>query len=241
MKTRAFAVRNLKEMLRDPLQIMFALGLPAALICMLSILSRKIGQSIFPIETLAPGVAVFSFAFLSLFGGMLIANDRSSSFLPRLFAGPMKAHEYILGYALPMLPVALLQGVLCMVLGVAFGLPVSWRLLFCLLAMLPSALLFIALGLLLGSACTVTQVPGVGNILIPAAAWLSGLWFSVDLVGGAFRTICYCLPFAHGLQLASAALTGDYAAILPHLWPVMLYALVFFALACRVFNRKMKG
>ena len=241
MKTRAFANRNLKEMLRDPLQLLFAMGLPAALICMLSLLNQKLGNAIFPIGKLAPGIAAFSFSFLTLFGGMLIANDRSTSFLSRLFAGPMRASEYILGYALPMLPLALMQSVLCLGLGVLFGLPVSWRLLGCLAALIPAALLYIALGLLLGSAFSTQQVTGFGNILIQAGAWLSGLWFDLDLIGGAFKTLCYCLPFAHATELASAALAGNVSAILPHLWPVLAYAAALFALACVVFRKKMKG
>lgn len=241
MKTRAFANRNLKELLRDPLQILFALGLPAALICMLSILRQRIGTNIFPIEGMAPGMAAFSFAFLTLFGGMLIANDRSTSFLSRLFAGPMRASEYILGYALPMLPIALLQGAVCLGLGLAFGLTLSWNLLLCLIALMPAALLYISLGLLLGSACTVSQVTGVGNLLIQASAWLSGLWFDLELIGGAFRSVCLCLPFAHATRLAVCALSGDYAGMLPHLWPVLLYAAAFFGLACWVFRKRMKG
>ncbi len=239
MKTRAFATRNLKEMLRDPLQLLFAIGLPAALICMLSILRRRIGTEIFPIDTLAPGMAVFSFTFLSLFGGTLIANDRGTSFLSRLFASPMKPSEYILGYALPMFPIAVLQSVVCLGLGLCFGMTLSWNVLLCVAALLPSAFLFIAIGLLLGAAFSATQVTGVGNILIQAAAWLSGLWFDLELVGGAFQTVCLCLPFAHAVRLATAAVTGEYAQLWPHFWPVMLYAGAFFALACVVFRKKM--
>ena len=154
MRTMAFAARNAREIVRDPLSALFGIGFPVVLILLISMMKRSVPEmpaEMFGIAAFTPGMAVFGLSFLSLFLGMLIANDRSSAFLMRLFACPMTGADYILGYSLPMLPLALLQGVVCYVTALFFGLPVSVNLLPGLAVLLVPAMLFIALGLLLGS------------------------------------------------------------------------------------------
>ena len=103
----------------------------------------------------------------------------------------------------------------------------------------PSALLFIALGLLMGTVLSDKAVGGVSSILVNVAAWLSGTWFSLELVGGAFAAIGHALPFAPAVNAARAAMTGSLSAIFPNLWIVIGYAAALFALAVFLFSRKM--
>ena len=169
---------------------------------------------LFEIEKLAPGIAVFGLSFVSLFSGMLIAKDRSTSFLMRLFASPLSAADFILGYALPLLPIALIQSAICFGASFIFGLPLNANVLLALVVLIPAAVLFIGIGLLAGSVLNDKQVGGVcGALLTNLSAWLSGTWFDLSLVGGAFETIAYLLPFAHAVDAARAAIAGDYMAI----------------------------
>ncbi|HBL50927.1 MAG TPA: ABC transporter permease, partial [Firmicutes bacterium] len=101
MKSLAFAARNRKELLRDPLNLAFGLGFPLVLMLLLSAIQANIPVSLFEIEKLAPGLAVFGLSFISLFSGTLIAKDRGTSFLMRLFASPLSASDFILGYTMP--------------------------------------------------------------------------------------------------------------------------------------------
>ena len=244
MRTMAFAARNAREIVRDPLSALFGIGFPVVLILLISMMKRSVPEmpaEMFGIAAFTPGMAVFGLSFLSLFLGMLIANDRSSAFLMRLFACPMTGADYILGYSLPMLPLALLQGVVCYVTALFFGLPVSVNLLPGLAVLLVPAMLFIALGLLLGSLFTATQVGGVASILVNLAAWLSGTWFSLDMIGGVFRTLCNLLPFAHAVEAVKAAMNGEYSAMPLHLVWVAGYAVVFYGLAVWIFRRRMRG
>ena len=71
------------------------------------------------------------------------------------------------------------------------------------------------------------------------SAWLSGTWFDLDLVGGVFKKIAYALPFAHAVDAGRAAVSGDFAAIMPHLWWVIGYALAALLAAVLVFRKKM--
>jgi len=73
------------------------------------------------------------------------------------------------------------------------------------------------------------------------SAWLSGTWFDLNLVGGWFKAIAYMLPFAHAVDAGRAAISGDYASILPHLWWVIGYAVAVMIIAIFVFRKKMSS
>ncbi|MBC8535823.1 ABC transporter permease [Feifania hominis] len=242
MKSVVFAARTQRELLRDPLSLSFALGFPLVVLLLLTAIQANIPVSLFELDQLAPGIAVFGLSFVALFSGLLIAKDRTSSFLTRLFVSPMRPVDFILGYTLPLVPLSLAQSAVCLAAALALGLRATARLLLVLVTLLPTAVLFIAIGLLCGSLLSDKQVGGVcGALLTNLSAWLSGIWFDLSLVGGAFETIAYLLPFAHAVDASRAALCGDYAAIMPHLWWVIGYAAALFTIAVAVFRRKMTG
>ena len=242
MRTLAFASRNLKEMMRDPLNLVFGVGFPLIILLLLSAIQANIPVSLFEIDRLTPGIAVFGLSFISLFSGTLIAKDRSTSFLMRLFASPLSASDFILGYTLPLLPIAVLQSILCFIAALFLGLPLTANILVALVVLIPAALLFIGIGLLAGSVLNDKQVGGVcGALLTNVSAWLSGTWFELDLVGGAFQAVAYALPFAHAVDATRAALAGDYASIFSHLWWVLGYALIVLVIAVIVFKNKMNS
>ena len=76
MRAAAFAKRNLKELLRDPLTLFFGLGFPLVLLVLMNVIQRNVPVHIFELETLAPGIALFGLTFLALFSGLLLDNMR---------------------------------------------------------------------------------------------------------------------------------------------------------------------
>lgn len=241
MRTYAFSSRTAKEILRDPLNIMFGLGFPVVLILLLSAIQANIPVSLFEIETLAPGVSVFGLAFMSLFSATLVAKDRESALLQRLYTTPLRAAEYIIGYTLPLIPIAFLQVIVCYAVAIIIGLPVTVNIVYAVLFTLPTALLFISLGLLCGSVLSSKQVGGIcGALLTNLTAWLSGIWFDLSLVGDAFGHVANVLPFVHAVQLERMVLAGDFSDIMPHLLWVTGYMLAVSALAVLLFLRQMK-
>ncbi|WP_339273205.1 ABC transporter permease [Paenibacillus sp. FSL K6-1330] len=242
MRSTAFATRNHKEMVRDPLNLAFGIGFPLVILLLLSALQQNIEIELFVIDQLVPGVAVFGFSFISLFSGMLIAKDRSSSFLMRLYTGPLTPPNYIVGYTLPLLPMAFLQVAITFVAASFLGLQVTLNVLLSVVVLLPTAVLFIGIGLLAGSIFNDKQVSGIcGALLTNLSAWLSGTWFDLNLVGGWFKEIAYVLPFAHAVDAGRAAISGDYTSILPHLWWVIGYTVVIMVVAIFAFRKKMSG
>lgn len=176
MKMLMFARRNAKEILRDPLNLGFGLGFPLVLLLLMSTIQKSVPVRLFEIETLAPGMTVFSLSFMTLFSATLIARDRGNALLQRLYTTPLTAPDFILGYALPMLPISLAQCLVCYLAALLLGLKFSIHVLYAALLILPVSLLFISLGLLCGSVFTDKQVGGVcGALLTNLTAWLSGV------------------------------------------------------------------
>ena len=236
-----FATRTAKEILRDPLNLCFGLGFPLVLLFLLSAIQANVPVELFDIASLTPGITVFGLSFMTLFSATLIAKDRASSLLQRLYTTPLTPADFILGYTLPILPIAVLQCIICYIAALVLGLEFSIRIFYAVLLIMPVSVLYIALGLLCGSMLTDKQVGGVcGALLTNLSAWLSGIWFDLDLVGGAFKKIAYLLPFVHAVELERAALSGSFADILPHLAWVLGYAAVTLLAAVLLFLRQMK-
>lgn len=242
MKTAVFASRNVKEIIRDPLSLFFGIAFPLVLLLMLSTIQRNVPVDLFVIETLTPGIAVFGLSFVALFSATLISKDRTTSFLMRLFASPMPARGFILGYTLPLVPMAIIQSIICFAAAAALGLKINADTLLTLVVLIPAALLFVGIGLLCGSLLNDKQVGGIcGALLTNLSAWLSGTWFDLELVGGPFSAVAKALPFYHAVEAARAATAGSYGDIMPHLWWVIAYAVVVIAIAVAAFRKKMKA
>ena len=241
MRMLSYSLRTAKEILRDPLNLGFGLGFPLVLLFLLSAIQANIPVSLFELEMLTPGLTVFGLAFMTLFSAALIAKDRSSSLLQRLYTMPLRPADYILGYMLPVLPISAAQCVLCYLAAACLGLKLTVNVLWAVLLLIPAEIFFIALGLLCGSVLTDKQVGGIcGALLTNLTAWLSGVWFDLDLVGGAFKAIAYALPFVHAVEMERAVLMGNFGDILPHLLWVLAYGAVTLVAAVLLFLRQMR-
>ena len=241
MRMLSYSLRTAKEILRDPLNLGFGLGFPLVLLFLLSAIQANIPVSLFALEMLTPGLTVFGLAFMTLFSAALIAKDRSSSLLQRLYTTPLRPADYILGYMLPVLPISAAQCVLCYLAAACLGLKLTVNVLWAVLLLIPAEIFFIALGLLCGSVLTDKQVGGIcGALLTNLTAWLSGVWFDLNLVGGAFKSIAYALPFVHAVEMERAVLMGNFGDILPHLLWVLAYGAVILVAAVLLFLRQMR-
>ena len=241
MKLFTFTIRTAKEILRDPLTVIFGLGFPLVLILLLSAIQANVPVSLFEISSLTPGITVFGLSFMTLFSATLVAKDRESSLMQRLYTTPLKATDFILGYMLPIIPIAVTQCLICYVVAIILGLKVTVNIIYAILLIIPISVFFIALGLLFGSILNVKQVGGIcGALLTNLTAWLSGVWFDLKLVGGVFEEIAGFLPFVHAVELERAVLSGNYSDIFSHLWWVLGYAFGALVLAIAFFLRQMK-
>ncbi len=241
MRMFTFTGRCAKEILRDPLNLMFGLGFPIVVLLLLSAIQANIPVDLFQLESLTPGITVFGLSFMTLFSATLIAKDRESSLLQRLYTTPLTATDFIMGYMIPLIPIAIAQGAACYVVAFFLGLPLSIHVVYAILAIVPIAILYIAIGLLCGSVCNVKQVGGIcGALLTNLSAWLSGVWFDLDLAGEGFGKIANVLPFVHAVEFERSVLNGNFTEAMPHIYPILAYAAAIMIGAVLLFLRQMK-
>ena len=241
MRMMTFAKRCTKEVLRDPINLFFGLGFPLVLLLILSAIQANIPVSLFEIDTLTPGITVFGLSFMTLFSATLVAKDRESAFLQRLYTTPLTGFDFILGYMLPIIPIALGQTVICYLVAIPLGLTLSVNIIYSVIGMIPMAVFNIALGLLCGSILGVKQVSGIcGALLTNLSAWLSGVWFDLKLVGGFFEKIANLLPFVHAVEMEKVLFSGDFGLAATHILPIALYSIAITMIAVLFFLRQMK-
>lgn len=151
MRMLTFSNRTAKEILRDPLNLAFGLGFSVALLLLLSAIQANTPVKMFELDKLTPGITVFGLSFMTLFSATIVAKDRESALLQRLYTTPLTAMDFIFGYILPILPIAIAQSIVCYIVAVILGLKITVTILYALLAIIPISLFFICLGLLCGS------------------------------------------------------------------------------------------
>jgi len=241
MRMMTFAKRCTKEILRDPINLGFGLGFPLVLLVLLSALQSNIPVHLFEIDTLTPGITVFGLSFMTLFSATLIAKDRESALLQRLYTTPLTGLDFIMGYMLPILPIALGQTIVCYLFAIPLGLTVSIHIVYAVIGIIPMAIFNVALGLLCGSVLGVKQVGGIcGALLTNLSAWLSGVWFDLELVGGIFEKIANVLPFVHAAELEKELFSGNFEAAASHILPVVIYSAVVTVAAIICFLGQMR-
>lgn len=246
----AFAERCFLELVRDPLAYVFALGFPLVMLAAMTVLNESIppeaGMNLFRIDNLAPAVYVFGLTFLMLFAAILVSGDRAEAFLVRLYISPMRRADFLLGYALPVVLLAVLQGIITLsaALGVAFLTDVPLTpagLLAVIPVSLPAILLFIGFGLLFGALFNPKAAPPLSSVMISAASFLGGIWMDLDTfpADGVFAAVCNVLPFRHAVDAARLAMAADFTGIGGHLAVVLAWTAAVWLAAVPAFRNRL--
>lgn len=249
MRGLVFAKRTAKEILRDPLTFIFCLGFPLVMLVIMTVVNESIppeaGMQIFGMPYLAPGIVTFGFTFIMLFACMQVSKDRATAFLVRLYASPMKSADFIIGYTLPILVIAIAQSVVTFVAALIVGAMVGESLvignvLLSIVVSIPSAVMFLSFGLLFGTILSDKAAPGICSILISAVGMLGGVWMDVDSLGGMLQKVCHAMPFYQGVYASRMAVLGEYANIGKPFLITLAYAVVVYLLAVFALKKRMK-
>lgn len=236
MKIKTLVIRNFKEIIRDPLSIIFAILLPLFLLFIFQ--QFEIPSEVYSIENFTPGIIIFSFSFITLFTANLVASDRSTSFLIRLGVSPLKSSDFIFGYTLSIIPIILIQNILFYLLAFLLGLSFSINIIYAILLSIPLSILFIMLGILIGSLTSVKSSSGISSIIVQLVAFTSGMYFSTDMVGGFFASLCKALPFSHELNILKTILNGWDISILSDIIIVLIYTIIITFVSIIIFKKK---
>ena len=238
MRILNFAKRNFKEIIRDPLSIIFSVLLPLFLLFIFK--QINIPNESYELHNFTPGIVVFGFSFITLFTAMLVSKDRTSSLLIRLGISPMKPIEYILGYMLSIIPLILIQNVLFFILAIALGLSFSINIIWAILISIVVAILFIAIGIILGSLFSEKASSGISSIVVQLVCFTSGMYFPRELLGDVFSKICEYLPFESCVTIIKGIMNANLESItIRNIIVFLVYTTIMFTISIIVFRKKM--
>lgn len=237
MRTINFAKRNFKEIIRDPISVIFAVMLPLFLLYIFQ--QFKIPSQAYKLINFTPGVIIFSFSFLTLFTAMLVSKDRTTSLLIRLGVSPMRPIEYIIGYIMSLIPIVVMQSTLIFILAVILGLDLSINIIFAILVSIPISILFIGLGILIGSLFSEKASSGISSIVIQLVCFTSGMYFEKELLGTTFSKICDALSFESSLIIIKGILNDINMISTKNIILFVIYLLVILLFSSFSFKRKM--
>lgn len=239
MRAVILAKRNFKEVIRDPLSLGIALALPLALLLTLQALGSDSAPFLTP-TMLTPGIVLFGFVMVMFSAAMIISRDRETELFERLLTTPLSSRDFVSGYSLPFLLVAIVQATVLMGAGALVGLEVDGSWLLVALVLVLMALFFVSLGMVFGAALSIAQTSGAYAVVLLLTIF-GGAWFDLEQIGGAFMTIGEALPFKHALDATRAVMAdgsglGDVAT---DLYWIGGYTVAAVALAVGSFRRRM--
>ncbi len=224
-------------LLRDPLAYIFCIGTPAGMMLLFYIIyvgmpaEAQANVTIFRPDILTPGIAVFGFTFVMLLATLVVSRDRTTAFLERLCATPLRTADFLIGYVMPLLALGVGQCVMTLVVGAVLGATVNAPLTFTgciasLVSLMPTLLFFIGMGIGFGSVLSATAAPGITSLLITLTGMMGGIWMPLDTMPKLER-VCAFFPFLHMVRLGQGAMSG----VCPDVWLHLTVTLAYTALA----------
>ena len=238
MRMLNFAKRNFKELIRDPLSLIFEIVLPLFLLFIFQ--QFKIPSDNYKLENFTPAITVFGLSFITLFSSTLIAKDRTSSLLIRLATSPMKSSDYIIGYTVSLIPIIIIQNILFFAVALILGLKFSINIIYAVIASVVVSILFIALGILIGSIVSERATGGLGSVVVQLVCFTSGMYFPKEAVGKTFSAICKALPFESCLNIIKGVLNNNFENIsVSDIAIFSAYTIIVLVLSVIIFKKRM--
>lgn len=121
-------------------------------------------------------------------------------------------------------PIISAQTFLFYVPALIFGFPFDVNFALSIIYLLPSAVFYVCIGLLIGSLCASEKMTGpMSSIFISLTGIFGGVFMSIDSFSGAFANIIELLPFSHSVLIASQLHTVGASCIYPHILYLAAY------------------
>ncbi|GBR15150.1 ABC transporter permease [Asaia spathodeae] len=192
--------------LSQPFLFLIALGLGFAPVF------RKAGEGDY-FAFLAPGVIGAGILFNAVYSGADLLWDRQFGFIKETLVAPVSRHWILLGRALGVASVAMIQaiivGAICLIFSASLPSPgaLALFLLFALLIAVLCAFFGSILGSVMSDAQSFSQIV---NFIITPVFYLSGAVFPLEGQSGAIRVMAFCNPLTYGIDGMRGALSGHY-------------------------------
>ena len=226
--------------LREPAFLLPIMLFPAVFYLMFGIvLSRGEGE-VRAARYLLASYSTFAVMAPGLFGfGVSLALERGGGLLELKRAMPMPPGAYLLGKLLMAVLVSIAVGMLLVLMALFLAdVPLSAAQIGALLLTDAFGVVpFCALGLLVGTLVKGQGAPGLLNLLYLPMAFLSGLWFPLQMMPAVLRQLAPVWPSYHLNALSLAAVGMGDAPRWPHVVVLAGFAIACLGLAARRLRR----
>jgi len=160
------------------------------------------------IDFIAPGIIIFGLLILIPTSARIIVHDKEKGFLSRLLTTPLRPVEFISGYSLCLVVIAIAQIIIFILVGWLLGMDIVGSIGLAFLVFLLTALCSIGIGMVVAALSkTENQAEPLCWIFAMPLAMLSGCWFSVEMLPSYLRNVAYAFPYAHAIDASKAVIT----------------------------------
>ncbi len=159
------------------------------------------------INFIAPGIIIFGLLILIPTSARMIVLDKEKGFLSRLLTTPTRPWEFLLGYSLCLVAIAIAQIIIFMAVAWILGMNVVGSLWLAFLIFFLAGLCSIGIGMVVASLSkSENQSESLCWIFAMPLAMLSGCWFSIEMMPSYLRNVAYAFPYAHTIDASRAVL-----------------------------------
>ena len=160
------------------------------------------------IDFIAPGIIIFGLLILIPTSARIIVHDKEKGFLSRLLTTPLRPVEFISGYSLCLVVIAIAQIIIFILVGWLLGMDIVGSVGLAFLIFFLTGLCSIGIGMVVASLSkSENQAEPLCWIFAMPLAILSGCWFSVEMLPSYLRNVAYAFPYTHAIDASRAVIT----------------------------------
>jgi ABC-2 type transport system permease protein len=204
----------------------------------------NITADITQMDFIASGIIVFGLLIMIPTSGRIMLRDKESRFLYRLLTTPARPWEFIAGYALSMVLLAIIQIFFFILLGWLFGMDIIGNLGLAFAVFLLTAVCSIGIGMVVASLSkSENQGESLSWLFSMPLAIVSGVWFSSEFMPSYINTFANLFPFAHAVDASRAVITrgAGMEAISGDFYFLVGWAAGIFIIGTILFSRTMRS
>ncbi len=196
------------------------------------------------IDFIAPGIIIFGLLILIPTSARIVVRDKEKGFLSRLLTTPARPLDFVSGYSLCLVFIAIAQIIIFIAAAWVFGMDIVGSLWLAFLIFLLVGLCSIGIGMVVASLSkSENQAEPLCWIFAMPLAMLSGCWFSIEMLPSYLRNIAYAFPYAHAIDASRSVLIRGVGleAINSDLLFLVGWAAVIFTIGVILFRRSMRS
>jgi len=196
------------------------------------------------IDFIAPGIIVFGLLILIPTSARIMVKDKEKGMLSRLLTTPARPLDFISGYSLCLIAIAIAQIIIFIAAAWGFGMAIVGSLWLAFLIFFLTGLCSIGIGMVVASLTkSENQAEPLCWLFSMPLAMLSGCWFSIDMLPSYLRSVAYAFPYAHAIDASRGILIRGVGleVISNDLLFLVGWAVAIFALGIILFRRSMRS